>query len=242
MNISWSRSKGIDIAFTLVELLIVIAIIAILASLLLPALKRARDYGKAIVCKNNLKQIGAATISYTCDHDGRLTPWRMSSIYAWGGSTYHHVAIYGEYLGYTNTEYENVRHWLWVCPSDNDPFKFSSATNAVNLPVRIYDSYGINVRLSPDCKTYPSMKPTRLSRIRETSEVALFLDQEGTTWNTQTHFGAPEQVIDDPEAFRHPGDQLNVLYADIHVDSLSHKMFPQSLHDDIFYGLKYKAE
>jgi prepilin-type N-terminal cleavage/methylation domain-containing protein/prepilin-type processing-associated H-X9-DG protein len=59
-------------AFTLVELLIVIAILAILAALLLPSLVSARHKGWKAACLSNLRQVGIAIHAYAGDSDGRI--------------------------------------------------------------------------------------------------------------------------------------------------------------------------
>ena len=63
-----SRKRG----FTLVELLVVIAIIAILMAILMPALNRAKEQGKRVVCLNNLRQLMVAWIVYADENDDKL--------------------------------------------------------------------------------------------------------------------------------------------------------------------------
>ena len=67
-----SRFFGKTRAFTLVELLVVIGIVAILAGLLLSALTSAKASGKRAVCLSNLRQIGVALHIYAGDNEGRI--------------------------------------------------------------------------------------------------------------------------------------------------------------------------
>ena len=64
-----SRDRG---AFTLVELLVVIGIIAVLVAILLPALSRARLAAKEVVCESNLRQFGFALQMYVGQYNGAL--------------------------------------------------------------------------------------------------------------------------------------------------------------------------
>jgi len=69
MKLSYSRNY--KVAFTLIELMVVIAIIGILASLLLPVLSRASGKAKSIVCSNNMRQIGIAARIYVSESKGK---------------------------------------------------------------------------------------------------------------------------------------------------------------------------
>jgi len=74
------HSNSIPAAFTLIELLLVIALIATLAGLLLPALGRAKEAGRATACLSNLRQAGVALQLYTQDHNNRLPFMRDQSL------------------------------------------------------------------------------------------------------------------------------------------------------------------
>jgi len=73
----WMR-RG-SLAFTLVELLVVLTIIALLAGLLLPAVTRTLNHGKAAGCGSNARQIALAMISF--DGDFQQLPWSNEGYY-----------------------------------------------------------------------------------------------------------------------------------------------------------------
>ena len=70
------RKARANRAFTLIEMLVVIAILGILASLLLPALNRGKAKANRIKCVNNLRQIHAGMLSFSNEFDSRL-PWTL---------------------------------------------------------------------------------------------------------------------------------------------------------------------
>jgi prepilin-type N-terminal cleavage/methylation domain-containing protein len=75
-------------AFTLVELLVVVAIIALLLSILLPSLNKARDLARMTACLSNARQLGLANVAYASEHEDTVIPgsWGDSAGKGW---TYH---------------------------------------------------------------------------------------------------------------------------------------------------------
>ena len=73
-RLGWRHRLAQRRAFTLIEMLVVIAIIAILAALLLPSLSRAKKSGRSVACMNNLKQLQYCFEMYALDYDDIMPP------------------------------------------------------------------------------------------------------------------------------------------------------------------------
>lgn len=100
-------------AFTLIELLVVIAIIGILAGMLLPALARAREKGRAAVCVSNLHQISVGIRLYADDQNGQMPP----ASYGGGAPMGPWPKLLGPYLPRRGTTATSQANRVFVCPS-----------------------------------------------------------------------------------------------------------------------------
>ena len=128
-GIGWRSEAGRRI-FTLVEMLVVVAVIMILAGLLLPALAKAKEKGRQTLCASNLRQMHLAETSYSGDHNDYLTFTKNTTPASYGDvCEYHSMWIYlllpylGQkhewYMGYDGSKIGMANSPLLYCPSQD---------------------------------------------------------------------------------------------------------------------------
>jgi prepilin-type N-terminal cleavage/methylation domain-containing protein len=131
-----SFSEG---GFTLVELLVVISIIALLMAVLLPALGKAREQTRMVVCVSNLKQWGNIAFMYSESNNGRI----------WSGST--KPAPDGPGFWWPAQLDAKTQPWrqnkLWFCPNSKRPIK--NELNQVTGELTFMAAWGIYTNNAP---------------------------------------------------------------------------------------------
>jgi len=148
-----SRNRAVPArAFTLVELLVVIGIIALLVSILLPSLSRAREQAKVVQCASNLRQLYAASQIYATLYKGYVLPSRTASGVGTTSVYWCGVDVLGPLFniksggGIGTQDAANTIAKYLTCPSSNRP---KNPTSGLSV------DYTYNSNLGDD-RAYPS--------------------------------------------------------------------------------------
>lgn len=168
------KTRDVQSAFTLVELLVVIGIIGVLMGVLLPTLSKAREHANTIACLSNMRQIMAAVQNYASDTGGYLVPaqWLRtadnplpSSLTYDGNDYWCNILVNGGYLQAPDgsrgwgDELGPQRNSVFFCPASLDDQLASGFYNGFGTPAnrqaatgaRAVRYYSLSSRTSVDC-------------------------------------------------------------------------------------------
>jgi prepilin-type N-terminal cleavage/methylation domain-containing protein/prepilin-type processing-associated H-X9-DG protein len=200
-----SMKSTVSSAFTLIELLVVIAVIAILAALLLPALSSARKKADAVLCTNNLRQLGQATFMYSDDFSGSLPfAWydyhdaRENNFYALLTPMIRRKDLFDGYGDFGSS--------VFACPTrEREPLVGPN-------PFRI--SYGMNAFNSVN---FPDPRTRRLAWAQAKSPAATLLMADVAY---QYNHPPIQMLAASQTGYKHR-DRSNIVFYDGHVDAHS---------------------